>query len=105
MRILDDIRYGRVLGLGFGPNRDEVHVVVFEELQGLGPQVSSDKLLRVIHARHASHAWQALTRVSPAAGRNVQAALVRLRELCMRPLPATNGIKPTQLYRYAVGRR
>ena len=25
-------------------------------------------------------------------------ALARLRELCMRPLPATHGIKPTQLY-------
>ena len=31
-------------------------------------------------------------------GRNAQKALLRLRELCMRPLPSANGIKPTQLY-------
>ena len=31
-------------------------------------------------------------------GRNVLQALTRLRDLCMRPLPSTDGIKPTQLF-------
>ena len=31
-------------------------------------------------------------------GRNVLHALTRLRDLCMRPLPSTDGIKPTQLF-------
>lgn len=31
-------------------------------------------------------------------GRNVLPALRVLRERCMRPLPATHGIQPTQLY-------
>ena len=31
-------------------------------------------------------------------GRDVLQALTRLRDLCMRPLPSADGIKPTQLF-------